>query len=200
MRSTLLGLALALVASFAVAAPYNVGDLSMGSPKAKILVEEYASLSCSGCAQFNNEVFPAFKAKYVDTGQVRYVLKEYLTNPAAVASAGFITARCAGAEKYFQVVDGLFRRQAEIYETGVLRVVLLEVAAQAGLTEPQVTACVKDPAAAEALEARMQAAQARGVEGTPTFFVNGVQVDAGVPTLEDLDTAIAAAGKTKRKR
>ncbi|MBP7817666.1 MAG: DsbA family protein [Phenylobacterium sp.] len=196
MRHALLALALALVAGVAGAAPaYPTGDLSLGKPKAKIHVEEYASLSCSHCAHFNNEVFPAFKAKYIDTGKVRYTLHEFLTEPANVAAIGFITARCAGADKYFAVVDGLFRRQAEIFETRDLRPVLLEVAKSAGLSEAQVTACVSNPANGEALDARVAAGEARGVDSTPFFFVNGVKVD-GV-TLADLDKAIAAAGKAK---
>ncbi|MDO8801525.1 DsbA family protein [Phenylobacterium sp.] len=197
MRHALLSLAFLFLAGAAHAAPaYATGDLALGNPKARIVVDEYASLSCTHCAQFNNEVFPAFKAKYIDTGNVRYVLHEFLTEPVNVAAIGFITARCAGPDKYFAVVDSLFRRQAEIFETRDLRPVLLDVARTAGLTEAQVNACVTDPANGEALEARVKAGEARGVNSTPFFFVNGVKVD-GV-TLADLDRAIAAAGKTKR--
>lgn len=195
MRLALLAL---LLLTAAAPAPYPTGDLSLGKPKARIVVEEYASLSCTHCAHFNNEIFPAFKAKYVDTGKVRYTLKEFITEPANVAAVGFITARCAGAARYFQVVDGLFRRQAEIYETRQLRPVLLDVARQAGLSEAQVTACVNEPANREALETRVSEGIARGVDGTPTFYVNGVKVEAGVGSLADLDAAIAAAGKSKR--
>ena len=198
MRHALLSLAVLFLAAAAHAAPaYPTGDLSLGNPKARIVVDEYASLSCTHCAHFNNEVFPAFKAKYIDTGKVRYVLHEFLTDPANVAAIGFITARCAGADKYFQVVDSLFRRQAEIFETRDLRPVLLDVAKTAGLTEAQVNACVSDPANADALDARVAAGVARGVDSTPFFFVNGVKV--GGITLADLDKAIAAAGKANKK-
>ncbi|WP_340643693.1 thioredoxin domain-containing protein [Phenylobacterium sp.] len=197
MRHALLSLALLFLAGAAGAAPaYPTGDLSLGKATAKIHVEEYASLSCNHCAHFNNEVFPAFKAKYIDTGKVRYTLHEFLTEPVNVAAIGFITARCAGADKYYQVVDSLFRRQAEIFDTGQLRPVLLDVAKTAGLTEAQVTACVADTGNREALEARVDAGVARGVDSTPFFFVNGVKVD-GVD-LADLDKAIAAAGKKTR--
>ncbi|MDB5447797.1 MAG: dsbA, partial [Phenylobacterium sp.] len=77
------------------------GDMSLGPPDAKVKVVEYASASCSHCARFNNEVFPAFKAKYVDTGKVNYTLREFLTPPEEVAAAGFLLARCAGKDKYF---------------------------------------------------------------------------------------------------
>lgn len=196
MRQALLSLAFALLAGAAVAAPaYPTGDLSLGKPTAKIQVEEYASLSCSHCAHFNNEVFPAFKARYIDTGKVRYTLHEFLTDPANVAAIGFITARCAGADKYYQVVDSLFRRQAEIFETRQLRPVLLDVAKRAGLSQEQVNACVTNPANAEALDARVAAGEARGVNSTPFFFVNGVKVN-GVD-LASLDKAIKAAKPMK---
>ena len=197
MRHALLSLAFVLLAGAADAAPaYVTGAPSLGKPTAKIHVEEYASLSCAHCAAFNNEVFPAFKAKYIDTGKVRYTLHEVLTEPANVAAIGFLTARCAGADKYFQVVDGLFRRQAEIFETRQLRPILLDVAKQAGLSEAEVAACVNDPANGQALEARVKAGEARGVNATPFFFVNGVKVNGA--TLADLDKAIAAAGHKAR--
>src|ERR1700759_4001989 len=65
-------------------------DMTMGSPHAPVTVIEYASASCPHCARFNNEVFPAFKAKYIDTGRVFYVFREFLTAPAEVAAASFL--------------------------------------------------------------------------------------------------------------
>ena len=79
--------------------------MSLGDPNARVKMEEYASTTCSHCGQFNNDVFPAFKAKYIDTGKVRYTLHEFLTPPEQVAVAGFLIARCAGKEKYFSVID-----------------------------------------------------------------------------------------------
>ena len=103
-------------------------DMSMGDPKAPVKMVEYASASCTHCATFNNEVFPAFKAKYIDTGKVHYTLKEFLTPPNELAAAGFLTARCAGKDKYFTVLDAIFRGQQEIFQTGDMRGVLLRVA------------------------------------------------------------------------
>ena len=77
-------------------------------------VVEYASASCPHCARFDSEVFPAFRAKYVDTGKVRYTLKEYLTEPRGVAAAGFLLARCAGKDRYFPVLDAVFKGQDEM--------------------------------------------------------------------------------------
>jgi protein-disulfide isomerase len=188
--------ALFLVASVAVAAPTPAADdMSLGSPKAKIQVIEYASLSCPHCARFNAETFPAFKAKYVDTGKVRYTLKEFLTPPENVAAAGFLMARCAGPAKYFKVVDEVFRSQPR-WQSGSIKPILMEIGAANGLNEAQFNACLSDPKAQEALNARMKrAVEQDKVTGTPTIFVNGKEVGAGEISLQQLDAAIAAASK-----
>jgi len=186
-------LALALTGSAAAATAklaQQAGDMSLGSPKARVQVVEYASLSCPDCARFNAEVFPAFKSKYVDTGKVRYTLREMLTPPAQVAAAGFLLARCAGPEKYFAVVDEVFRSQDKW--DGEVRGVLLGVAKANGLSESQFTACMSDAAALKALNVRVKAAIDMGVDSTPTFFVNGKKFE-GEMSLQQLDAAVAAA-------
>jgi protein-disulfide isomerase len=170
-------------------------DFGLGSPKAEVQVVEYASLSCPHCARFNAEVFPAFKAKYVDTGKVRYTLREMLTPPAEVAAAGFLLARCAGPSKYFKVVDEVFRSQARWGEGDSIKPIFVEIAKNNGLSEAQFDACLNDKAALAALNARIQKAIDAGVSSTPTFFVNGKKVAEGEMTLEQLDAAIAAARK-----
>ena len=191
-----LAAALALGATAAAAAPAKlapqVGDMTLGSPKAKVQVVEYASTSCSHCARFNNEVFPDFKAKYVDKGKVQYVLREMLTPPAQVAAAGFMMARCAGPSKYFKVVDEVFRSQDKW--DGDIKSVFLGIAKANGLTEPQFEACLTDEAGLKAINARVKAAIDMGVDSTPTFFINGKKY-AGEMSLEQLDAAIAAAAK-----
>src|SRR5580700_5874084 len=112
-------------------AAVSTDDMQMGNPQAKVTVVEYASASCPHCADFNNEVFPAFKAKYIDTGKIHYVFREFLTPPAEVAAASFLIARCAGRDKYFSVLDTIFRGQEQMYQSGDIRGALLR-AAQSG--------------------------------------------------------------------
>jgi protein-disulfide isomerase len=169
-------------------------SMSMGDPAAKVHMEEYASVTCSHCAEFNNTVFPAFKAKYIDTGKVHYTLKEFLTPPEEVAAAGFLMARCAGKDKYFTVLDAIYKNQAEMFQTGDFRGVLLRIGQSSGMTEAQFNKCVSDPEALKALNARVQKAAADDkITGTPTFVVNGKQVATGEVSLAELDAAIAAA-------
>jgi protein-disulfide isomerase len=192
-------------ASAQAVSPVTADDMTLGSHRAKVTVIEYASASCPHCARFNNDVFPAFKAKYIDTGKVRYVFREFLTPPEALAQAVFLEARCAGRDKYFSVVDAAFHVQAHIYETGDLRTPLFEIGKTAGLSEDQLTACLTDDAANKALNARVQGyVDQDKIASTPTFVIDDRRL-VGEQTLEGLDAAIAQAqhahgqhAKTKR--
>ncbi len=201
-RSGLIGLAAglaALVTGPAGAEPL-AGDMSLGKANAPVEVIEYASLTCNHCAAFHTEVFPAFKAKYVDTGKVRYIFREVPTAPVDVAAAGFLMARCAGPTKYFKVVDEVFRSQPRWYEgEGGPRTIFVEIAKANGLSEQSFNACITDPAGMEALNARVDyALTVAKVRATPSFFVNGNYVGAGELGLERLDAAIAAASGGER--
>ena len=171
-------------------------DMTMGDPKAPVKMVEYASASCSHCTTFNNTVFPEFKTKYIDTGKVHYTLKEFLTPPNELAAAGFLTARCAGKEKYFTVLDAIFRSQQEIFQTGDMRGVLLRIAQSAGLTEAQFNACITDEAALKSLNERVERAVKQDrIASTPAFFINGKAVASGEISLAALEKAVAEASK-----
>ena len=172
------------------------GDMALGAAEgAKVTVIEYASVTCGACAQWHSEVWPAFKAKYVDTNQVRFVFREFPTPPAEISVAGFLVARCAGADQYFDVVGKIMDAQPELFGGGTPpRDVLVRIAGEAGLNEQQFTQCVTNPEAVAAAEARTQAARAAGVTGTPTFLVNGRLVqDRSLSGLsEAIDPLLAA--------
>jgi protein-disulfide isomerase len=170
------------------------GDMSLGDPRAPVHVVEYLSLTCPHCADFHETVFPAFKAKYIDTGRVYFTVRELLTAPANVAAAGFLMARCNGGARYFQIVDQVFRSQPR-WQSGNIKPLFVEIAKQNGLTEAQFEACLVDEKASAALQARLEyATDVDKVTGTPTFFVNGVMLpNQEVPTLAVLDAAIAKA-------
>jgi len=178
------------------------GDMSLGNAKAPIHVVEYLSLTCPHCAHFHDDVFPAFKAKYIDTGRVQFTVRELLTAPAQVAAAGFMMARCKGdPASYFKIVDEVFASQKR-WQSGNIKPIFVEIAKNNGLTEAQFEACITDEKAQEALQGRLEYATGTDkVTGTPTFFVNGVQLsNQDVPTLADLDAAIAKAAKPSGRR
>ena len=196
--AALLGLGL-IVSSAAPAAQPQVrpDDMTLGSPRAPVTVIEYASASCPHCARFNNEVFPAFKAKYIDTGQVRYVFREFLTEPVEVAAAGFMMARCAGKDKYFKVLDAVFQDQEKMYKTGDVRGVLLKIGEDNGLTEAQYMSCLTNDAAKDALFKKVDGYATKDhIESTPTFLIGDQKLE-GERSLADLDVASAKARKGK---
>lgn len=193
-RSVLIAATAALAAGAALAAPTPApDDMSLGNPKAKIEIIEYASLSCPHCGHFNDAVFPALKAKYIDTGKVRYTLKEMLTEPANVAAAGFLLARCAGPDKYFTVVDQVFRSQPR-WTQGNVKPILAEIGAANGVDAAHFDACLQNKAEVDAVVGRAQrAAEQDGVNSTPTLFINGKKIDTVPLTPAELDATIAAA-------
>lgn len=200
----LTALVLLPAASMAARPALRPDDMSLGNPKAKVVVVEYASLSCPHCARFHNNVFPAFKTKYIDSGKVLFVYREFLTSPAEIAVPATMLARCAGKGRYFQVIDRVFATQKEMYDDGTVggvHRILKREAAALGIDEAGYGACMSDEAAFEAFKARLERAQTEDkVEGTPTFDVNGKRVEPPLGKemdLATLDAAIAAAKKAK---
>ena len=177
-------------------AAVSATDMSEGSPTAKITVVEYASVACPICARVNHDLMPVFKAKYVDPGKVRYVYRPMMTGNPAVATAGHRLAQCAGKDKFFKVIDAVMRSQDEMNQGGApeqyvnARPVLLGIAQSAGLSEDQFNSCVNDPKGIQALNDENDAALKAGVEATPTFFVNGKQMELKKGDITDFDAAI----------
>ena len=196
---TLISLAAALAAALSLSAcqkattAVGADDITLCAANAPVTVIEYASVSCPHCADWNNNVFPAFKAKYVDTGKVRYVAREALTSDPAIAAAGFLTARCAGKDKYFQVTEAIYRSQAQMF-TGQPHDILLNIARSVGLTDAQFEACIKDEAAQNALNGRWEHYMRDDhINATPTFIINGKVYDKGELSMVEMDKAVAEA-------
>jgi protein-disulfide isomerase len=171
-------------------------DMSLGNPNAKVTVAEYASVGCPICKRWYDEVYPAFKAKYIDTNRIHFVSKEMLVGGGAevtVAASGFLLARCAGKDKYFSVVDALYKNQEQAFQQP--RETLVNIAKSLGMSEAQFNTCVEDEKAVNALNARVEKhSKVDGVDSTPTFVINGKKMEPGYHSLEELDAAIAAAG------
>ncbi len=159
-------------------APIRDGDRTMGSADAPVTLTVYLSTTCDHCAHWHTQDFPAFKARFVDTGQVRVAFRDLPTRPQPVAIAGVVMARCAPEERYDAVLDALFRGQPLLREpTQDAVTAWLATAGQAGgLTAEQMNACFSNEAAFTEVEARAAQSFADGVEGTPTFLLNGERV------------------------
>ena len=153
----------------------------------------YASASCPHCAHWWNTELPKVRKTFIDTGKVRLVFREFLTPPPEFAAAGFILARRIPG-KYFDVLTTIFQKQEEIYRSERLFEGLQAIGRQYGLTDKQFGDALNDAAALKAANDRMAKAVDDGVEGTPTFFVNGAPYDHGAD-FAVLSKAFATAAK-----
>ena len=181
--------ALALVACNDKKAAANFDqDMTMGPAKAPVTVIEYASVTCPHCAAFNADVFPGFKAKYIDTGKIHYVFRETPIH-GAIDVTGFLLARCAGPDKYFKVIDAIMRDQQHVFAS--TREAYLAIGESAGLNEKQFDACENDDIATKKFLDRSKAEEAEyNIESTPTFVINGKTMPPGDTTLDALSAEI----------
>lgn len=151
----------------------------LGNTNAKVTIVEYASMTCPHCAAFHATVYPELKKKYVETGKVRFVFREFPLD--ARAGAASMLARCAGPDKYFQMIDVLFKRQEQwAFVKGSPIEELKSIARQIGMSEDTFKTCIEDKKTLEALETiRNRASEQYGVSSTPTFFINGKKLSGG---------------------
>jgi len=160
-------------------------ELSIGEA-AGVPVVEYGSLTCPHCAHFSKDVWPAFKAAFVDTGKVRYIFREYSRNNLDVGA--FMLARCMGDDKTFPTIELLFAQQDKWANDKPLDG-LTAALRPTGMTRDKLESCLKDQKTADALTQIVKTAdETVKVSGTPTFVIDGKVYD-GALSLEDL-TAI----------
>ncbi|WP_199900031.1 DsbA family protein [Rhodopseudomonas sp. B29] len=175
-----------------VAKPQSLPDMALGPKDAAVTVTEYASMTCSHCAAFNEQVFPKVKQAYIDTNKIRYVFREFPLD--IKAAAGSMLARCIAkddAGKYFAVTDLLFKQQAE----WVLKDTtdqLKRIGKMGGLSNEEVEKCLKDQALLDKIAADQKyASEVLKVNATPTFFINGEML-RGEASFEEFSKKIDA--------
>jgi protein-disulfide isomerase len=167
--------------------PGPLGDIALGADNAPVTIIEYASMTCPHCAHFAITTFPQLKEKYIDTGKVRYILREFPFDP--VAAGAFMLARCAGKDKYYAMVDLLFRTQTTWAVDHPLQPMLATVR-QAGFTEDSFKACLADQKVLDGIEwVRNRAADKFKVNSTPTFFING-EMKVGAMSFDEMEKLI----------
>ena len=160
-------------------------DVVQGSTTAPATIIEYASLTCSHCAAFHEMIWPQVKAKYVDAGLAKFILREFPLDP--LATAAFMLARCAGPDKRNLLIDQLFLRQTDWAFVDKPIAPLIAIAKGAGLSEGDSDACLKNQELYEKVnQSRDRAAEAFNIDATPTFFINGRKL-VGEIALSDFD-------------
>ena len=159
-------------------------DMWQGSKDAPVTIIEYASMTCSHCAHFHETTYPTLKSKYIDTGKVRFTLREFPFDPIAVA--GFMVARCAG-EKREAMIGLLFSQQKNWAFSDKPLQGLTALVKQTGMSQEKFDACLQDKALyANVNQVFEKASKQFKVDSTPTFFINGKKV-SGALSPEELD-------------
>ncbi|AMS29161.1 MAG TPA: hypothetical protein DIU09_11545 [Hyphomonadaceae bacterium] len=178
----------------------NATDFPMGSKDAKVVMIEYASITCPHCANFHTNVLPTIKEKYITPGKVRYVFREFPTMPVELATAGHLLARCAGGEKRDQVIDALMRGQSELVTQAQgpsgAKQALLNVAVSVGMNEAQFDACMANQDQLKILVEVQEGGVKAGVQVTPSIFINGEKFEGPggrEMTADDVSKALDAA-------
>jgi len=191
-------LVFAAIAAFALflAAPAGAaglkpaqGDMVIGRADAPVTVIEYASMTCPHCATFHNKTFKALKEKYIDTGQVRMVFREFPLDGVALRAS--MLARCAGEDRFFGMIDVLFRQQAKWTRSNDPVGALVRLARMGGLSQGDIEACLADEALMDSiLTTRLEGHNQYKVESTPSFVIEG-KTYAGGMTMDDWDAILA---------
>lgn len=171
-------------------APQPMPDLVLGAKDAPVIVVEYASMTCPHCAHFDKTTFPQIKKNYIDTGKVRWILREFPLDP--VAAAAFMMARCiadGNTERYYSIVNTLFHQQ-ETWAVERPIPPLLAIAKQAGMSEEKFKECLSDQKTLDKIQAERQVAIDQfKVNSTPTFFIDGTS-HTGALTHEQMSKAL----------
>lgn len=163
-------------------------DLVQGAISAPVTVIEYASMTCAHCAAFHDTTWPEFKSKYVDTGRVKFILREFPLDP--LATAAFMLGRCAGPEKRNLLIDQLFTQQKTWAFVDKPIEPLLAMVKTVGFSQTDFETCLRNEELYEQVsQSRERAAEAFNIDSTPTFFVNGRKL-TGELSLVDFDHAI----------
>lgn len=167
-------------------------EMVMGSADAPNTIVEYASMTCRHCATFQIEVFPELKAKYIDTGKAKYMLREFPLDNLAVAA--FMVARCS--DRYYPMVDALFETQSVWAVQGSEgKDKLLQIARQAGFSKERFDECLADEELFKKIvDVRTRGHEAFQIDSTPTFFVNGKRLSDH--KIEDFDDVLEGGDKT----
>ncbi|WP_412058276.1 DsbA family protein [Bartonella sp. DGB2] len=162
-------------------------DMTEGDKNAPVTIVEYASVTCPHCADFFLHTLPLLREKYIKTGKVRLIFREFAFDPRA--TAGFMLARCLPEDRYFPMIEVLFQKQMEWAAVPDALTPLKSIAAMAGLDDKAFTSCLSNQALLEKVNASFQKGKDLGIKGVPGFFINGNRYD-GELSIDDLSAII----------
>ena len=167
-----------------------LGEMSWGRADAPVTLVQYASLTCRYCRRFHIETYPQLKTEFIDTGKVRYILREFPIGKASGTAT--IALRCAPSDKYLALYGKFLDQQGAWVSQDVRTDQILKVAAQVGVTGDQFSACLKNQDMIGKLAAIKDRGRKLGVIGTPNFVLNGKLIKSEIG-LGDIRIATMAA-------
>lgn len=173
-----------------------LSETAFGDRNAPVTIVEYSSLTCPHCAAFHRDTLPRIKERYIDTGKVRFVYRDFPLDRLALAAA--VIGRCVDPARHFAFIDMLYRDQ-DTWSRSRDPLAELKVRAQlAGLSESQFEACLDNKPLIQAVQQRAQEGQQQyGIDSTPSFIINGKKI-SGEQSIEafskSIDAALAEAG------
>ena len=166
----------------------SLKDMILGKPEAPVTIVEYASMTCPHCAHFATTTLPVIKEKYIDTGKAKLILREFPFDPRAAAA--FMLARCAPEERYYPLVEVLFKQQEQWAGAANAEEPLLQISKLAGFTQESFKACLTNQKLLDDVNAvRERGANEFGVNATPTFFINGARY-SGALSVDEMSAII----------
>ena len=170
--------------------PGPLGEMSWGRSDAPATIVQYASLTCQYCRKFHAEVYPQMKREFIDTGKLRYILREFPIGKSSGTAT--VALRCAPADKYLPLYGKFMEQQGNWVSQDVRTDQILKVAAQVGITGEQFDVCLKNQEMIGKLNQIKDRGRKLGVIGTPNFFINGKLVKSTVG-INEVRAAVAAA-------
>lgn len=163
-----------------------MGDIVIGDANAPVTIVEYASFTCPYCARFHNLTYPEIKAKYIDTGKAKLIMREVYFDQFGLLAAAI--ARCGGEGRYPQFLDVLYKKQRDWTASGdraTTIAAIRQIGLLAGLGSKRVDACLTDRDYHRTLvETYQKVSEADQIKSTPTFLVNGEEVRGAVSPAE----------------
>lgn len=168
--------------------PGPLPEQSIGEANAPVTIVEYASMTCSHCASFHTGTYPELKKRYIETGKVRYILREFPFDP--VAAGASMLSRCAGEDKSLSLAEELFKTQKEWAFTQNAAAGLFALVSKHGFDKAKFETCLRDQKLLDGINAiRERGMNAFGVNSTPTFFINGERA-VGAMSIDELAAKI----------
>jgi protein-disulfide isomerase len=164
------------------------GEHALGDPNAPVTIIEYASLTCPHCAHFHNDVLPDLKERYIETGKVRLVFRDFPLDERALMAAAL--AHCAGPDRYFGFLAVLFQTQSGWARADDYLGALKKLGKLGGMGDEQMDACLADQELTDGiLQARIDGQNEHQVSSTPTLVING-EVYSGAREIDELSALI----------